>query len=214
MAVVSLSLGSNGTIDINQFSNWDSIHGWCTVDKRDKLIKIVKELNPSVCVELGVFGGKSLLPVAVASGKNTRVYGVDAWAADASLEGINAAANDEWWKNIDYEYMFNYTRELMETHGVGGKVQLMRMTSRDAVEVFENETIDLLHQDSNHSEEVSCMEVELYHNKLRVGGIWVFDDTNWETTKKAQALLETKGYEVVFTSALADWKVYRKCQTV
>jgi hypothetical protein len=211
---MSLSLNLDGSsISATKFANWDTIHGWCTVEKRDKLMEIVKELNPKVCVELGVFGGKSLLPVAVASGDDTRIYGVDAWAVDASLEGNNNTANDEWWKHIDYDYMFKYTQDLMKDHGVANKVGLLRMTSREAVGSFGDLTIDLLHQDSNHSEEVSCMEVELYHSKVRDGGIWVFDDTNWETTKKAQALLETKGYNVIFTSIAGDWKVYRKYQT-
>jgi len=80
------------------------------------------------------------------------------------------------------------------------------MKSSDAVKIFDDHSIDFLHQDSNHSEEISCMEVELYHNKVKPGGTWVFDDTNWPTTKKAQDLLVSKGYTEVYDSG--EWKVY------
>jgi hypothetical protein len=73
---------------------------------------------------------------------------------------------------------------------------------------LKNESIDFLHQDSNHSEEISCEEVELYHSKVKPDGIWCFDDTDWSTTKKAQQLLLTKGYTEVYNAV--SWKIYRK----
>ena len=65
-----------------------------------------------------------------------------------------------------------------------------------------------MHQDSNHSEKISCNEVELYKNKLKTNGIWVMDDTNWDTTKKAQILLVSYNFEELYDSG--DWKVYKK----
>ena len=79
-------------------------------------------------------------------------------------------------------------------------VKLLRMKSIEAVKFFENESIDFLHQDSNHSEETSCMEVELYHSKVKRSGIWCFDDTDWPTTQKAQELLISKGYTEVYNA--------------
>ena len=52
------------------------------------------------------------------------------------------------------------------------------------------------------------MEVELYKNKVKPGGIWVFDDTNWETTKKAQSLLASRGYNEIYDSG--TWKIYTR----
>ena len=135
------------------------------------------------------------------------VYGIDAWNLDASLEGKNDVANDEWWSTINYNSMYSYAHNLMTQYNCQN-VKLLRMKSRDAVKLFENNSIDFLHQDSNHSEEVSCEEVELYNSKVKPGGIWCFDDTNWPTTQKAQNILCSKGFKEVWDSG--SWKIYRK----
>ena len=85
---------------------------------------------------------------------------------------------------------------------------LIRAKSSEVYEKFTDESIDFLHQDSNHSEKISCEEVELYHKKVKKNGIWVFDDTNWDTTKKAQELLVSYGYEEIYDSG--TWKVYKR----
>ena len=159
------------------------------------------------CVELGVFAGKSLLPIAMAAGSDATVIGVDAWSAPASLEGTNDKENDDWWANINYEHFYKYTRDLLDKHE-RKSVQLWRDKSVNVSHKFEYGSIDLLHQDSNHSEETSCAEVSLYWNKVRPGGIWVFDDTNWKTTQKAQGLLVEKGYVEIYDSG--EWKVYQR----
>jgi len=196
-------------------SNYTSIHGWCSIDKAQRLMKIVDDITPSLVVELGVFGGRSLLPLALAAKNNNlscKVIGIDSWSAQASLEGKNDKANDDWWASIDYEGMYKYTNDLMIKNGVSSVVELWKNKSRDVISKFKDESIDILHQDSNHSEETTCEEVELYWNKVRVGGMWIFDDTNWPTTKKAQQMLVNKNYKEIYESPVTDtsssWKVF------
>jgi hypothetical protein len=93
---------------------------------------------------------------------------------------------------------------------VDSVVDLWRCKSNEAVSKFEDQTIDILHQDSNHSEEISCEEVELYWNKVKPGCFWVFDDTDWPTTKKAQDLLLTKGYVVHHIPSDKKWTVFQR----
>jgi predicted O-methyltransferase YrrM len=187
--------------------NYENIHGWCTREKATKLMKIITDMKPSLCVELGVFGGKSLLAIGLAA-KNARVIGIDAWSKPASLEGTNDPANADWWAQIDYDYFYKYTADLMKKNGLS--VELWRNKSNEVSKKFNDESIDFLHQDSNHSEEITCEEVELYWNKVREKGIWVFDDINWPTTKKAQSLLIEKGYEEIYAPEGREWAVYQR----
>ena len=196
-------------------SNYTSIHGWCTIEKANKLMEIVEASKPTLSVELGVFGGKSLLPIALMSKKlnpASKVIGIDAWSARACVEGTNDKENNDWWVNIDYTKMFRYTQNLMITNGVGDIVELWKETSRDSIVKFSDNSIDILHQDSNHSEEVTCEEVELYWTKVKEGGYWIFDDTNWPTTQKAQLLLVSKGYTETY-SHNGEWKVFLRNKT-
>lgn len=188
-----------------------SLQGWCTVEKANKLIDIVGESKPWRIVELGVFCGKSLLALALAAkytNPQCEIIGIDAWEASASLEGTNDKANDDWWKEIDYNWAKTYTENLMRKENV--RVSLWKNKSSEVASKFPDNSIDILHQDSNHSEEISCTEVELYWMKVRKGGYWIFDDTNWATTQKAQDLLLTKGFEVVFIAPEKVWTVYRR----
>jgi len=185
-------------------NNYNNIEGWCTEEKALKMMEYINE-DTKLCVELGVFGGRSLLPIAMKC--KGKVIGIDAWNKDSSLSGTNDIENNNWWANIDYEYMYKYTIDLMKKYNCNN-VELYRTNSSNAVQYFENESIDFLHQDSNHSELISCNEVDLYYNKVKKNGIWVFDDTNWETTKKAQKLLINYGYTEIYDQG--NWKIYRR----
>lgn len=191
-------------INIINSTKFDKIHGWCSKEKAIKMTNYIDD-NFNLCVELGVFAGKSLLPIALKS-KGT-VIGIDSWNKSSSLEGTNSKINDDWWSNIDYNFFYNYTSNLLKEYKCNN-VKLFRLKSVDAIYLFEDNTIDFLHQDSNHSEEISCNEVELYHNKVKLNGIWVFDDTNWETTKKAQNLLINYGYVELYDSG--TYKIYKR----
>ena len=184
--------------------NYSSIEGWCTEEKALKMIEYIND-DTKLCVELGVFGGKSLLPIAMKC--KGKVIGIDAWNKDSSLSGENDIENNNWWATIDYEYMYTYTLNLMKKYNCNN-VELYRTNSSDAIQYFENESIDFLHQDSNHSELISCNEVNLYYNKVKKNGIWVFDDVNWETTKKAQELLVNYGYTEIYNHG--NWKIYKR----
>jgi cephalosporin hydroxylase len=193
--------------------DYDTIHGWCTREKAVTMMNIVFQSKPSLTVELGVFGGKSLLALALASKQvnpTSKVIGIDAWTAQASLEGTNAKENDDWWSKVDYPGMYEYTKNLMNQNSVGSIVDLWKCKSNECINKFEDNSIDILHQDSNHSEEISCEEVELYWNKLKTGGHWIFDDTNWATTQEAQKLLVTKGFEEIYSASNNEWKIFKK----
>jgi len=193
----------NNLLKIINSGDYEKIEGWCTKEKALTMAKLIKPTD--LCVELGVWGGRSLLPMCLMT-KN-KVIGIDAWSKDSSLEGVNDASNDEWWSKIDYEKMFNYTKDLLTKYKASNSI-LIRSKSSEVYEKFTDESIDFLHQDSNHSEKISCEEVELYHKKVKKNGIWVFDDTNWDTTKKAQELLVSYGYEEIYDSG--SWKVYKR----
>lgn len=193
--------------NIIESKNYEKIEGWCTPEKALKIANLITDNSLKVCVELGVFGGRSLLPIALAAGLDAKVTGIDAWAPSASLEGINSKENDAWWAKINYEEIYNYCKSLFLEYGLNN-VTLIRKKSNETAEIFNDKSIDLLHQDSNHSEEISCEEVNLYFNKVKIGGFWIFDDTNWETTKKAQDLLVFKGYLEIFD--FGSWKIYKR----
>lgn len=173
--------------------------GWCNEMKAKKLYSLVSEFSPLIIVELGTYAGRSLIPMALACKKNGHgiCFGVDAWRKDASLEGTNDPANAEWWSNLDYNDIYAHALHVVNHFGLNDIVCLTRAKSLTVSVMFGYETIDMLHQDSNHSEEVTCQEVEIYAQLIKPGGIWISDDSNWPTVQKSLELLKTKGFRHV-----------------
>lgn len=184
------------------------ILGWCTVEKGVRMFELAR--GADLCVELGVFGGRGLvaMSLALAEQKSGFACGIDPYSPGASLEGTNDPANDEWWKSLDYEAIARVAQLHLCRLGLIPYAQLIRLLSREVVGFYEDDSIDVLHQDSNHSEEISTEEVTLWAPKLRRGGYWIFDDTDWSTTQKAQWMLEKAGF--VQLEDNKTWKVYRK----
>jgi predicted O-methyltransferase YrrM len=61
--------------------------GWCTKEKAYTLASLVIGTRPAVIVEVGVFGGRSFLPMALALkelGKGMAI-GIDPWSPAASV---------------------------------------------------------------------------------------------------------------------------------
>ena len=186
-----------------------NLHGWCSVEKAKRLADISTYHNVSVGVELGVFGGRSLVAIALGCLVRGvgRIDGIDPFTRAASLEGSNASENDEYWSTINYDDIARSAQDGIDRIGLSTIARLVRLPSREAVRSYEDGTVDLLHQDSNHSEEVSCEEVALWTPKMRPGGYWIFDDTDWPSTRRAQAMLVAIGFVEVETHE--TWKVYR-----
>jgi len=68
-------------IDVVQ-ENLKSIEGWCSLEKATKLINCIADIKPDLCVEIGVFGGSSFIPQALAIKENGKgeIVGIDPWS--------------------------------------------------------------------------------------------------------------------------------------
>jgi predicted O-methyltransferase YrrM len=165
------------------------LHGWTTVDKGLRLAELVVSQRAGLSVELGVFGGRGTISLAI--GHEALGHGYD-----------------EWWAKLDHEAIYQSFLGALADARVEPLCRVMRSRSDVAVDEFEDGSIAVLHQDSNHSEQISSAEVELWTPKLRPGGLWIADDTDWPTTQRAQALLAEKCFALVEDHA--SWKVFRK----
>lgn len=175
------------------------VHGWCSIEKATHLVEFILEHKPEVCVEIGVFGGSSLIPQALALKENNKgmLYGIDPWSNEASLECMKDEANAAWWGTLDMEQIFAHACDNIKNFKVEPFCTLIRDKAENVVDKFIDGSVDLLHIDGNHSEELSYKDAVLYLPKVRVGGHILFDDIWWMehnevTTRKAILhLLET-----------------------
>lgn len=173
-------------------------HGWCTPEKACVLADLIIEKNISTVVEVGIFGGRSIIPMAMAIKEKGlgHVWGVDPWIMEAVFEGDNGKENDEWWGQQDLDQIYQGFVEEVFRSGVGRECRWLRCRGEEATKFFADGSIQLFHLDSNHSELASCRDVELWHRKLAPKSFWVLDDADWPTQQKAIGLIKDKGFSI------------------
>lgn len=169
-----------------------SMHGWCTVEKGQAMAKLIVENKPETIVEIGVFGGRSLMPMAFACQfvNYGKVYGIDPWSVDAALKDVQEKANLDWWAKVDYEEIYKYCLRAIIEHDATSVATLFRTTSEKAS--FLLDKVDMLHIDGNHSEALSTQDVFLWLPKIPSGGYIWLDDIGGFATKNAERLLEER----------------------
>lgn len=126
---------------------------------------LVDIVRPRVLVELGTYAGVSYCSFCQAVKEldlDTRCYAIDTWAGDA--QGGN--------------YGPEVLRELREHHDplYGGFSQLIQSTFNQALDHFENGTVDLLHIDGFHTYEAVREDFVNWLPKLSERGIVLFHD--------------------------------------
>ncbi len=184
----------------------EGMEGWCSLDKAIDLADWVinPTFKPAIAVELGVFGGKSLIPIALGLrytasklfGKAGIVYGIDPWKTVAAIEGENGKDNDDWWLNkVNLHDIHRLCMEAIWKNGLDDYVGVLRMSAEQAAPLFRDGSVGFLHQDSNHSELVSCRQVKLWAPKLTPDALWILDDADWDSQAAAIRLIEDLGFE-------------------
>lgn len=165
------------------------LDGWCSRDKALLIASSVLRDRPRVCVEIGVYGGRSLVPCAAALrhiGAGI-IYGIEAWSHDVAIENVTNKGNDEWWSNVDFARIKREFYRFVASTGLTTQVRVIEAPSGRAASLFDD--IDFLHIDGSHSMVNAAEDVILYVRKVRRGGIVIFDDINWKSTAPARELI-------------------------
>lgn len=184
------------------------LEGWTTGDKGVELAKLILKEKPKVVVELGVFGGRSLIAMAMAlrAAGGGKAFGIDPWRLQVAIEGETDTANIQWWtNNINLHEIHRGAMEAIWRLGLDQWAIIIRAASQDVLQLFP--MIEVLHIDANHSELASCRDVENFVPRVPSGKWVIFDDSDWGSTRKAVALLN--GYcELV--KDYGSWRLYQR----
>lgn len=175
-------------------------NGWLSKEKFDWFEKIINETMPLNIVEIGTFYGMSAISLGmVANNKmiSPKVYAIDAWSADASLEGTNDKLNDDWWSALDYNVILrSFLLSIQESNLVGIVMPILGR-SVDVANCIPYR-IDLLHLDGNHSSEVISKELEIYANRVPIGGYIVADDAKWTSALDGYEKIPSYGFQLIY----------------
>lgn len=143
----------------------------CSREKAQLIFTLIEQTRPTCCVEIGVFQGASLLPIAASlrAVGHGHVIGIDAWS---NLEATRTIPtydhNWSWWSSIDLlQVKYTCLRRLAETD-LTPYCTLLHASSAFAAPSIG--PIDFLHLDGNFSESGAYLDYILYFPKVNPGG--------------------------------------------
>lgn len=176
----------------------ERLDGWCPESKGHSLAAAVVALRPEVSVEIGVWGGKSLIPMAMAHKHIGRGYviAIDPWHPVESAKGQLHAGDVKFWGSADHEAVYGRFMQAVYANDLEKIVRVERKPS-DAVEPPQR--IDLLSLDGNHGEQV-IRDAQRFGLRVRQGGLIFMDDIDWTGGAVRQAMknLVNAGFERLY----------------
>jgi hypothetical protein len=168
--------------------------------------------NITNIVEIGVYNGCFLLPITFMN-NNTLSYGIDPYESfiQNDIENIslyNTAASIS--KNSDFLNNV-YNRLINNIEKFNLNVKIIRDKAENVSNLFENNSIDILHVDGNHDYDSVLKDLTLYNEKISVNGIIIMDDINWKSVKSAldNFLNSTNNFKLIHNQE--EWCIIQKC---
>ena len=188
--------------------------GWCSERKACILIDLILKSKAKKIVEIGVYGGQSLVPMACALkalGQGV-VYGIDPWDNVAALERVMNADNKNYWATVPLSQIMQDLIQKIPEFNLENQIVLIKNTSAETPPI---EEIDILHIDGNHSEVTSFPDVLKWVPLVKSGGYIIFDDMTWYengtfTTAKAVEWLNTHCIKFAEFRDNCDWGIWIK----
>ncbi len=198
----------------------ETVSGWCTYDKAMELCGLIEKYNVELVVEVGVFGGRSLLPMAHALEYRGRglIYGIEPWDNQVAIATPTSLQNDEWWRDTDLKSAKQELIRYISEHNLAHRVKLIELPSDDAFAVLHSSRffglVDLIHIDGNHSEIQARRDILNAEAILRPSGILVLDDIIWQGVAKVRNLI-TSRFDTLHEvrQDQTSYAVYRKYST-
>lgn len=176
--------------------------GGASVLKALVLADLILERPVLRMVEIGVYRGRLLLPLALAMKRRGtgEVVGIDPYSA------VEAEQHDEhnrsidlrqWPHSIEWDCLYEEVQQNIRRLDVETCCRMIRGNSSDVATTFPPNSIDLLHIDGNHDRAAVLRDVELYLPRVSPGGYVVLDDATWPSVRPVFDDLKTR-HELIF----------------
>jgi hypothetical protein len=156
--------------------------GWCSEQKSNRLVQLALDLKPDVWVEVGVYYGASILPVACALksiGKGVAVA-IDPWDRYETIVQFEYSdrKNITYWSKQEIEYAYCEFTHAIKSFGLDPYLVVLRCNSERACHAIGS--IDVLHLDGAHKISSLLKDISLYIPKVKQNGYVIINDVKRE----------------------------------
>ncbi|MDQ5906905.1 MAG: hypothetical protein QG592_331 [Pseudomonadota bacterium] len=123
---------------------------------------------PKIGVEIGVYKGWLSARLLAANG-SLFLHMVDPWTADVS--GSYLTTDDKLARSSQDQHDDAMRQALEGVKPFSGRYKVHRMTSEQAAELFESESVDFVFIDGDHSYDGCALDIRCWWPKVKPGGI-------------------------------------------
>lgn len=191
------------------------VEGWATLEKLRYFYDLIIKHQLLVGVEIGVFGGRGALALAMAYREMEQQFGVvgcvhaiDPWSTEAATEGTLRAEDKNWWVKVPLAKIGNDFQRYVKDHQLEKWVKIHKAKAQEVVAQFLPASIDFLHLDGNHSPECFTREAEQWAPLVSPKGIIVMTDADAENSMGAYLALTKNGFGAI--ENYGPWCVYQR----
>lgn len=133
-------------------------------------------MGGGIVVEVGVYAGRSAIPMALACKEcdNGEVIGIDPFEAEAAKQDEEKIHAD-WWERVPFDRVKEILMECIAENEVGDHIQIIQHRSDD---VTPPPNISVYHCDGNHAS-TALRDVSRFSCNVKLGGYVVLDDVGW-----------------------------------
>lgn len=172
----------------------NTMHGWTTPGKAKELYELTLRIKPKVAMEIGVFGGRGTIAVALALKQlgTGKIIAIDPWDAGESAKGQVEPQGEKWWQDQDHEAVYQSFVWHVARQGVKDFVDVQRITSDEVACPAE---IGLLIIDGNHGEQ-AIADAKKFAPAVPLGGYCLLDDLDWAGgyVRRAEEFIKSIGF--------------------
>jgi hypothetical protein len=135
-----------------------------------------------VGAEIGVHRGE-FSTYLLANAKPSKLHLIDPWKWFDSEEYSKALyGGNKGGKQANMDLRFSKVKKMMKNEIDNGQVQIHRMLSSEAAKNIEDDSLDWIYIDGDHSYKGVMEDLEYYYPKMKKGGYIIGDDydqVNW-----------------------------------
>lgn len=139
--------------------------------KRDELTRLFKHLDFKVGAEIGVDRGLYAEEMSRAN-PGVKLFCIDPWKTYSDYDDFK----DQHILNVNY----NNTIKRLAPYNC----EIIKKSSVGAIKDFENESLDFVYIDGNHTHEYALQDIRLWTPKVKVGGIVSGHDYIWRNHRR------------------------------
>lgn len=161
------------------------------------LSNVINQYDLKIGVELGVAAGRHSEYI-LSNTKVEKLWSIDRWQ---HVEGYDDPMN---LPQKEHDELYQYVCKKLEKFGE--RCIVVRSDTTSASEKFENESLDFVYVDADHSYEGCKRDLLAWLPKIKKGGFITGHDLNWESVFKAiSEVLPQFGIESVVSIGETCW---------